>query len=125
MKINIILWISFAIVLHSVDALSFGMPEADIAIQVIDENGQPIEDASVGIAFEQGTDLIRQRPKSKQIEGKTGKDGLFRAKKDTTGYVGIGIKKFGYYESHIVQRFWHSRMFPIGDLDQKVRSSHP
>jgi len=107
-KINVFLWISFSFVLLSADAMSFGMPEADITIQVIDENGQPIEDATVRMAFEQGTDLIRQRPKSKKVEGKTGKDGVFRSKKDTTGYVGIGIKKIGYYESHIVQRFWHS-----------------
>ncbi len=108
MKANKLLWIALIIVLASADVMSFGMPEAEVTVQVIDENGQPIENATVRMAFEQGTDPIRQRPKSKKIEGKTGKDGIFRAKKVTTGYVGVTIEKPGYYQSHTIFRFWHS-----------------
>ena len=77
-----------------VDGRAIGLSEAKITMQVVGEDGTPIQDAEVGFAFEtRGT-------KKTSVKGVSDGDGLFSVKNGTSsGYTIYSAKKSSYYRS--------------------------
>jgi hypothetical protein len=70
------------------------MDTAKISIRVVDETGNPVEGARVGIGF--GENSKRHEI---PVVGLTGLDGKFSASESCNGYIGFNITKNGYYKS--------------------------
>lgn len=79
---------------------AYAISKGKITIKAVDESGEPVEGASAGISFYVG------REKSIQsFKGITNADGLFTATSEVLYEVGIGLKKSGYYNSHMDYTF--------------------
>lgn len=87
------------LLLFLVSANVLALPSAKITVRVIDESGNPVEGAIVGIGF---TVPVKTGWGSK-MRGKKGQsdsNGLFSAEGETEPYdVGFSAKKEGYYRS--------------------------
>lgn len=79
-------------------SLAYALPTAKISIKVIDEAGQPVQGANIGIGFSlpkgkgQGAGSI-----IKGARGLTDGNGLFTAKGESEAYVSFGVLKDGFY----------------------------
>jgi len=80
-------------------SLALDLPEAKVAVKVIDENDKPVEGVKVLIGFlsRQGVD---GRIKEVAEKGITTVDGLFTATKRTTEHIAFSADKEGYYKSN-------------------------
>lgn len=67
---------------------------AKITIIVVDEEGKLVENARVGIGFEENS-----ARKEIPVDGITKADGRFSASESCNGYIGFNVKKSGYYMS--------------------------
>jgi hypothetical protein len=72
------------------------LPEAKVTVRVIDQDGKPVQGASVGVGFEFNTG---SGTKSDEKHGPSDKDGLFSASGKTSGYVAYAATKQGYYRT--------------------------
>ncbi len=70
------------------------LPETKLTLLVVDEQGNPIEGAKTGIAFE-----VLGGNNRKIINRNTLKDGLFAAANKSTGSTAFNVEKDGYYAS--------------------------
>lgn len=70
------------------------MPNTQVTIRVVDEQGNPVEGAKVGLAFE-----VLGGTNRKVYERITAKDGLFTATNKSTGSATFSVDKEGYYSS--------------------------
>lgn len=70
------------------------MDTAKITIHIIDEAGNPVEGAKVGIGFGENSER-HEIP----VDGFTDADGKFIASESCNGYIGFNVTKGGYYES--------------------------
>jgi hypothetical protein len=89
--IKIIVCLIFAISSDRAHALS---DSAKITIHVIDEAGNSVERAKVGIGF--GENSKRHEI---PVDGLTGTDGRFAATESCNGYIGFNVTKPGFYKS--------------------------
>jgi len=84
------------LIIFFTNSATFALPIAKITIKVVDEQGNPIENAKAGIALESpksnswGTNI-------KLLSGLTDTDGLFSDEGETSPYVGLSAFKEGYY----------------------------
>jgi hypothetical protein len=65
-----------------------------VTVRVVDDQGNPIEGAKVGLAFE-----VLGGSNKKVINRVTGKDGLFTVSNKSTGSAAFSVDKEGYYSS--------------------------
>lgn len=74
------------------------MPEAEIAAHIIDEEGRPIQGAEVGAWFPQ---IYGAGASAKGLSVRKTTDDMGNAnlRETTSGSVGFGVKKNGYYKS--------------------------
>lgn len=72
---------------------------ADIQLNVVDDEGHPVPDANVSVAF------YVHPSKSINKIGKTNSDGIFDAKGMTIGEISAWIYKDGYYDSRVTPLF--------------------
>lgn len=93
------------IFLHEDAYAVFGMVKA--TINVVDEEGQPIEGADSGISFQFDKAWATGVKVSK---GYTDKEGKFSATNSGNGYIGYGARKEGYYESSYRYQFEESNV---------------
>lgn len=77
------------------------LPEQKASITVVDQDGKPVAGASVGMGFDVGpgktgfgTETTTKRTDT-QTDGRVAISGG-----STTGYIGVGARKEGYYEAH-------------------------
>lgn len=70
------------------------MDTAKITIRVVDESGNPVENANVGIGFGENS-----RRHEIPVDGYSMADGTFSAAESCNGYIGFTVTKKGYYES--------------------------
>ncbi|MES9939420.1 MAG: hypothetical protein ABW104_16035 [Candidatus Thiodiazotropha sp. 6PLUC2] len=91
--------IFFLLLVSSVSTVVMALPTARITIKVMDESGLPVEEAKAGLVLEVakkggegwGTN-------TSWVSGLTDADGLFTGEGETAGYVGLSVKKDGYYD---------------------------
>lgn len=76
---------------------------ASITIKVIDESGEPIKNAEIGLGFEQG--YRNNAPFMQAVTGNSDNKGMFKARARTSNLVTYGAKKDGYYTSNYIHRF--------------------
>jgi hypothetical protein len=91
---------SIFFILFSISSLLCGqeLPEVDIIAHVVDEKGKPIEDVEVGAWFPQ-TYGAGSSAKGLSIKAKTDVTGNATLTGTTSGSVGFGARKEGYYKS--------------------------
>ena len=94
--------ISSFVLLSSCYSWGLGLPLGKITLKVIDENGQAVEGASLGIGFERNTGWGTAKI---PVNGITGKEGTFTGSAKTINYASFIVRKAGYYESQGVYRF--------------------
>jgi len=70
------------------------MDTAKITVHVVDESGNPVEGAEVGVGFGENSQR-KERP----VDGFTKTDGRFSASEACNSFVGFRVKKPGYYMS--------------------------
>lgn len=70
------------------------MDTAKITVLVVDESGNPVEGAEVGVGFGENSQR-KERP----VDGFTKSDGRFSASEACNSSVGFRVKKSGYYMS--------------------------
>lgn len=80
---------------------------AKITINIIDEVGNAIEDANVGVGFQYDKSWATD---STSIKGTTDSQGKFTASASTNGHVGARISKNGYYNSRLIYDFQESSL---------------
>ncbi len=68
-----------------------------VTIKVVDEDGNPIEGARVGMGFEKNTGWATE---SSGRQGLTRSDGLFSATGSGNGHITYGARKEDYYDSY-------------------------
>ena len=100
-NISIILMCTF-LLFNSSCSWGIGLPEGKITLKVIDEDGNPIENANIGIGFERNTGSgTEKEPKN----GKSDKQGNFTGAARTINYASYIVDKDGYYQSYGEYRF--------------------
>jgi len=67
---------------------------AKITVRVVDESGNPVAGANVGVGFELNT-----QKKEIPMNGITNSEGRFSASEKCNGYIGFNVVKSGYYMS--------------------------
>lgn len=78
------------VVAFSTDVYAIGM--AKVTVKVLDESGNPVENADVGVGF--GENSVR---KERAVKGVTKSDGTFSASDACNSFIGFNVKKNGYY----------------------------
>ena len=91
-----------AFLLSSSCSWGIGLPEGKITLKIVDENGAPIEGASMGIGFERNTGSGTEKV---PVGGRTDNNGIFTGSARTINYASYIVKKDGYYQSQGVYRF--------------------
>lgn len=77
------------------NSVAFGLfRDAKVTLQVVDDSGQPVSGAKVGVGFD--------GPGGKYVgkNGISGADGRFTASGDCLGKIQYAAEKSGYYQSH-------------------------
>ncbi len=82
-------------------AIGFNWPTAKVDVVVVDEEGMPVEGANVVIGFSPPETEVR----NEGARGLSDINGLFSARKTTTGIISYGATKEGYYKSYYEKRF--------------------
>lgn len=96
MKLNRLLFISLLLVNTTVLAL----PTAKITVKVVDEQGNPVEGAKIGIGLMSSKDIGQGwGTKSSRVKGLTDGDGIFFGEGETEPYLSFSATKEGYYGS--------------------------
>ncbi|MBI5074278.1 MAG: hypothetical protein HZB62_03755 [Nitrospirae bacterium] len=84
-----------------------GLPTAKITIMIIDEGGQLIEGAKVGIGFERNTG---GGTKEIPVVGFSAKNGEFTGSASAMDFVGFRVEKEDYYQSFGNYRFKDNKL---------------
>lgn len=94
-----ILILAFTAILMIVTySFAFGTSIAKVTLKVVDEDGNPIQNAKVGVGFR----IYTQGgwgSKEKGVDGVTDKQGIFSTSALADDYVGFYANRDGYYES--------------------------
>jgi hypothetical protein len=102
MKLIFSILICFVALYVCSPAYAFIFDKYDVKVKVIDDNGVPVEKASVYIGFDKDTLSGTKMTAKKSI---TAADGEFRASGTGNGYISYGATKEGYYKSHYTYSF--------------------
>jgi hypothetical protein len=87
----------FVLLMCSGYSVAYAFSDAKMTIQVVDEEGTPVEAARVGIGF---LELVTwSSSKEISIVGHTDKHGQFIGTARTDNYIGFNVTKDGYYLS--------------------------
>ena len=99
----------------SEDLGAFGLfRSAKVTLLVVDDNGQPVSGAKVGVGFEGSSGRYKGK------NGFTGDDGLFTASGDCLGEIQYGAEKNGYYPSHYNYSFKSMGFFRLEPWNPKM-----
>lgn len=74
--------------------VTHALPTAKVTIKVVDEQGQPLNKAKVGVAFQVPQGLFGGKPTKKIITGKTG---TVTISGNSMGFIEYGATREGYY----------------------------
>jgi hypothetical protein len=100
LKAILISFIFLAICSSISDALIFDL--YDIDVNIVDDNGEPVERANVYISFEKNTSSGTKMYAKKSV---TDSEGKFKASGSGNGHITYGATKEGYYPSHYTYDF--------------------
>ena len=99
--VRCLILVGFGMFLLSTSAEAF-LKTAKVTGLIVDENGEPVDGAEVGVGFERdtgsGTKISGKR-------GVTSVDGRFTAANSCNGHISYGANKDGYYRSNNVYDF--------------------
>ena len=106
------------VLLSSQAANALLLPRAKISIKVINEQGDPIDLAKVGIGFERSTGW---GVKEIIVEGQTDREGIFTASAFGNNHVAFTVTKDGYYASTGEYDFKNHKLGRWSPWDPEVR----
>lgn len=98
MKYKVLFALIISLLIMTPEIHSYTLPIAKITLQVIDEDGKPMEGIFVGVGFEVPHKTER-RVSGHAIKGFTDSKGLFTAQHSSMYDVNFGADKEGYYKS--------------------------
>ena len=115
MQRHIILLLCLSLASLLLTSCAFTPPLAKVTLNVVDEEGKPVEGANVGICFHGGC------LKKDVTVGLTDNNGMFIASGlSSDGQVGGEVKKDGYYYSIFHSDFFYSRLGMWQPWDKKT-----
>ena len=76
------------------------LPESKIIVNVNDEAGQPVSNATVNFTFDQGGNRWKGEIKKQDLQRRTDTNGICSATEKTVGLVGISAEKTEYYSTY-------------------------
>lgn len=96
MKDRILIFLIIILTAISLNEANAFFDNTKATIKVVDEAGEPIEAARVGIGFEENTGWGTSE---KGVTGLTDSEGIFRAAGQSNGHIGFNVRKEGWYLS--------------------------